>query len=121
MPSGAIETLPSLKSLLEDKGTATAMTMNSNDSRVLYGAGAETRIFVTGTSGSNQTFFSSGRKTKVSVYTQRKQEKEVFGHPVLRSKSLRWMPELRFGHPQLNLFSKSFWEQPGIFLESLLI
>ena len=43
----------------------------------------------------------------------------MFGYPVLRSKPQRWIPELRFGYPPLKNFPKSFWENFGIFLESL--
>ena len=44
----------------------------------------------------------------------------MFGYAVLRSKSQRWIPELRFGNPPLRNFSKSFWEKLRIFLKSLV-
>ena len=43
----------------------------------------------------------------------------MIGYPVLRSKPQRWIPELGFGYPPLRIFSGSFWEKLGIFLESL--
>ena len=73
----------------------------------LYGAGAETLIFVTGTSGKNPKFFVSQQKNKVSCGYPENQEKLVFGYPVLRSKPQRWIPELRFGYPPLRSFPKS--------------
>ena len=80
------------------------------------GAGAETLIFVTGTSGIN---LSAGRQTKVSGIYPENQGKQVFGYPVLRSKRQRWIPELRFGYPLLRFFFKIALEELRIFLESL--
>ena len=86
----------------------------------LYGAGAETLIFVTGTSGKkSENFRLPAEKPKSAVDTQKTKKIQVFGYPVLRSKPQRWIPELRFGYPPLRNFQKSFWEKLGIFLESL--
>ena len=49
----------------------------------------------------NWKCLSPGRKTKVSCVYPESQETSVFGHPSLRSKPQRWIPELRFGYPPL--------------------
>ena len=86
----------------------------------LYGAGAETLIFVTGTSGKYPKLFGSRQKKQSQLWIPRNPRKNrCFGYPVLRSKPQRWIPELRFGYPPLRKFPKSFWEKLRIFLESL--
>ena len=88
--------------------------------RFLYGAGAETLIFVPGTSGKkSETFRLPAEKPKSAVDTQKTKKNRCLGYPVLRSKPQRWIPELQFGYPPLRNFPKPFWEKLGIFLESL--
>ena len=81
---------------------------------LLYGAGAETLIFVTGISGKYPKLFVSLQKDQSQLWIPRKPRKLVFGYPVLRSKPRRWIPELRFGHPPLRNFPKSFWQKLGV-------
>ena len=68
---------------------------------LLYGAGAETLIFVTGTLGKK---IVPRQTTKVNGVYPEKQEKLVFRYPVLRSKPQRWIPELLFEYPPLRKF-----------------
>ena len=86
----------------------------------LYGAGAETLIFVTGTSGKKKTkLFVSRKKNQSQRWIPRKPRKMCLG---IRC----WDPNLSGGYQNCGLgihrwemFSKSFWEKLGIFLESL--
>ena len=58
-----------------------------------------TVILVTGALGK---ICPRSRETQTAVYTQKAMlSKQRFGHPVLRSKPERWIPELRFAHPLL--------------------
>ena len=85
-----------------------------------YGAGAETLIFVTGTSGKYpKLFVSRQKKPKSAVDTQKTKKNSCLG---IRC----WDPNLSGGyqncglgiHPLRN-FPESFWEKLWIFLESL--
>ena len=84
----------------------------------LYGAGAETLIFVTGTSRKKTKFLSSDRKIKVScVYPQKPRKIGVWVSGA-EIQPQRWIPELRVWVSTLRKFPKSFWEKHGIFLEN---
>ena len=81
----------------------------------LYGAGAETLIFLTGTSGKYPKLFVSRQKNQSQLWIPRKARKIgvwVSGAEIQTS-------AVRFGYPPLRNFPKSFWEKLRIFLESL--
>ena len=85
----------------------------------LYGAGAETLIFVTGTSGKYPKLFVSRQKNQSRLWITRKPRKIgvwVSGAEIQTSavdtRTAVWVSTLR-------KFPKSFWEKLGIFLETL--
>ena len=87
--------------------------------RFVYGHGAESLIFVTGTSEKLSKIFVSRQKNQSQLWILGKARKIDVWCPVLRSKPQWWIPELRFGYPPLRNFPKYLWEKLRIFLESL--
>ena len=83
----------------------------------LYGAGAETLIFVTGASGKYPKLFVSRQKNQSQLWIPRK-PREI-GVWVSGAEIQTSAVDTRTGHPPLRKFPKSFWEKLEIFLESL--